>query len=513
MGLLRVVMAGPSGLKGAGTLQHRGRLVPSLSGKQRRCIEARAAVQQRVEAPGAHESPDLCDECPMPARAQPRLPANQAMRLGLRAASRNPELAFGKALLDLSGSVMSLLPVLLTFVLLSAFFGGHAPGRAFAEIVVSLQTLSWPLAGAAIAAALISLALSTLFWAGALPVLAADAELQDRPPQGTFAALAVKGFARLTLASAATSLLSFLLSASLSLGAFFLPLSLGAGRSLALPVLAAFAVAGSLVLALLLDLLLRLVLVRAAVFAEPVATAFVSAARLLGERLGTLLLLALLFFVLELLCAGAAGAINGFAAATADADGALLGLSLAPRIAVTIASGAVLAWLEVGRQGALAALTADAEGLIALPPEEEERAPAPLARRPSYRIPEPWELRPPPVAQQPVRRPPQPEPRGEPVIEAEPRGEPVIDAEPRGEPVIDAEPRGERVRGEPVIDAEPVIEALPVPQEPEQVIEALPVPDDDREPHAPQPEAGEAQQPHEGAGQPPSGGEGTGGPQ
>ena len=41
------------------------------------------------------------------------LKTGQAVRMGVRAASRNPELAFGKALLDLLGTVLSLLPLLL----------------------------------------------------------------------------------------------------------------------------------------------------------------------------------------------------------------------------------------------------------------------------------------------------------------------------------------------------------------------------------------------------------------
>ena len=45
--------------------------------------------------------------------------ASEAVRLGLRAASRNPELAFGKAILDLASSALSLLPVLLAGLLLS----------------------------------------------------------------------------------------------------------------------------------------------------------------------------------------------------------------------------------------------------------------------------------------------------------------------------------------------------------------------------------------------------------
>ena len=41
------------------------------------------------------------------------LRANHAVRLGLRASTRNPELSFGKALLDTLGTALSLLPWLM----------------------------------------------------------------------------------------------------------------------------------------------------------------------------------------------------------------------------------------------------------------------------------------------------------------------------------------------------------------------------------------------------------------
>jgi hypothetical protein len=46
-----------------------------------------------------------------------------------------------------------------------------------------------------------------------------------------------------------------------------------------------------------------------------------------------------------------------------DPDAQLLALS--PRIAIGLAGAIVVAWLEVGRMAALAALAMDAEGLIA----------------------------------------------------------------------------------------------------------------------------------------------------
>jgi hypothetical protein len=73
------------------------------------------------------------------------------------------------------------------------------------------------------------------------------------------------------------------------------------------------------------------------------------------------------------MAAGLGGALSG--AALFDPKGELL--ALAPRIAVGLAAAAFFAWLEVGRQGALAALSADAEGLIELPEEEPPRGPVP----------------------------------------------------------------------------------------------------------------------------------------
>ena len=78
--------------------------------------------------------------------------------------------------------------------------------------------------------------------------------------------------------------------------------------------------------------------------------------------------IALAFLLLELVVATAAGAITGAISSAAffDPDAELL--ALAPRLAVGLAGAAVFAWLEVGRQAALAALVADAEGLIQPPP-------------------------------------------------------------------------------------------------------------------------------------------------
>jgi len=56
-------------------------------------------------------------------------------------------------------------------------------------------------------------------------------------------------------------------------------------------------------------------------------------------------------------------------------------LAVPLRIAVWVAFAVVFAWLEVARQGALAALAADAEGLIDVPPESPAPTPVPAVLR------------------------------------------------------------------------------------------------------------------------------------
>src|SRR5438309_8181911 len=123
------------------------------------------------------------------------LRANQAVRIGLRAASRNPELAFGKALLDQGGSLLSLLPVALVGVAIFALSGGE-PLQALLRMAAALERARWSLLGASIAAALLAWVLGVAFWSGALPLLAADAELGARPPPGNFLLLVGRGFGR-----------------------------------------------------------------------------------------------------------------------------------------------------------------------------------------------------------------------------------------------------------------------------------------------------------------------------
>src|SRR6266404_8709482 len=107
------------------------------------------------------------------------LRAHQAVRLGLRAASRNPELSFGKALLDGAGSLLSVLPWLSALILVAAVAGRLEPLLGLAAAAVALGKMRWALAGGALAAAAISWTMGMAFWAGALPVLAADAERSE----------------------------------------------------------------------------------------------------------------------------------------------------------------------------------------------------------------------------------------------------------------------------------------------------------------------------------------------
>jgi hypothetical protein len=288
------------------------------------------------------------------------LRANQAVRMGLRAASRNPELAFAKALIDQGGNLIALLPLVLGGLLIAAAvnWGG------LAGALRAVRVLQWPLLGGMAAALIVTFAAGMLFWSGAMPLLAADAEMDARPPGGNFALLASKGFARVLVAGAVgyglSLLFAFACGAALlaALPAFAAKRSVGLLAATAL--LGAVAIAGGIVV----DLLARLLLVRAAAFGDGASAGFARAASFLGARLGACVAVALAFLLLEVVVTTAAGTISGAISSAAffDADAELL--ALAPRIAVALAAAAVFAWLEVGRQGALAALMADAEGLV-----------------------------------------------------------------------------------------------------------------------------------------------------
>src|SRR2546428_621905 len=127
------------------------------------------------------------------------LRANQAVRLGLRAASRNAELSFAKGLINQGGNLLALLPIAFAAILIAALARGDALRSALLA-ARALAGLRWPVLGGIAAALSIALAASLLFWAGAVPLLAADAELNRRPPPGNFALLVSRGAARTVVA-------------------------------------------------------------------------------------------------------------------------------------------------------------------------------------------------------------------------------------------------------------------------------------------------------------------------
>jgi hypothetical protein len=293
------------------------------------------------------------------------LRANQAVRLGLRAASRNPELAFGKALVDQVGNLLALLPLVLGGLIVAAAVRWEGPFAALR----ALQALRWPVLGGLLTALVVVFTAGMLFWSGALPLLAADVEMDARPPPGNFATLAAKGFARVFVAGAIGYGLSLFFSlACLAALLAALP-AFAARRSTAVLAGAALVAAVALVGGVVIDQLARILLLRAAAFGESASAGFAQAASLLGKRLGACVVIALAFLLLELVVATAAGTLTGAISSAAFFDPNAELLALAPRIAVGLAAAAVFAWLEVGRQGALAAIALDAAGLIETPVE------------------------------------------------------------------------------------------------------------------------------------------------
>jgi hypothetical protein len=298
--------------------------------------------------------------------------SNQAVRLGLRAASRNPELAFGRALVDQASALLSLLPVVLAALIIS--------GTSLDSLFFTVAALQWPLIGAAVTAFAISFGAGAFFWAGAMPLLAADAELDRRPPPGNFALLGSRGFVRVLL----TSMLAQLLATSLVAGCL-MALLIAVPRALLHPSMGRFAQVAliatvMIVFGVLVDLLARLWLIRAAAFGEGPAVSFGKAVPLLFARLGQGLIVTAAFFVLQLIASAVAGGLGGVFSGSAlfDADVALV--ALAPRIALGLAFAAVFSWLEVGKMAALSAVACDAEGLLG--PEEAVVEAQPLPAEP-----------------------------------------------------------------------------------------------------------------------------------
>ena len=302
------------------------------------------------------------------------LRANQAVRLGLRAASRNAELSFAKALINQGGNLIALLPIALAAALIAALARGDALRSALLA-ARALAALRWPVLGGIAAALSIALAASLLFWAGAVPLLAADAELNRRPPPGNFALLVSRGAARTLVAGILGWGISILFTLACDAAVIFAIPAVLLRPSPGLFAAAALAGAVAVTGTFLLDALARLIMVRAAAFGDSATPAFARAVSLLGARLGASAVITVVFVALELIVGAVAASLTGLLSAGSFNPRDQV-LALAPHAAIALAAAAVFGWLEVGRMGAFAALAADAEGLIApeAPPEPPPRA-------------------------------------------------------------------------------------------------------------------------------------------
>jgi hypothetical protein len=285
--------------------------------------------------------------------------SNHAVRLGLRAASRNPELAFWRALLDQAASLLSLLPVLL-----AALFVMGALDADLLSFGRTLLALGWPTLGGVAAALCLSFVAGIGFWAGALPLLAADIELDRRPPSGNFALLAGRGFARVFSSGLLAQLLSLLVTAGLGLALVAGLARFAAHPSTSRMAAIALAVALAFAMAVFVDLLTKLWMLRAAAFGEGPSAAFGSAAQLLSARLGQGVIVSAAFFLLELIAAAVSGGLAGMFSGPALLEPDTAAVAIIPRIALGLAFAAVFSWLEVGKMAALAASACDAEGLL-----------------------------------------------------------------------------------------------------------------------------------------------------
>jgi hypothetical protein len=215
-----------------------------------------------------------------------------------------------------------------------------------------------------IAAALgISFAAGMFFWAGAIPLLAADAELNRRPPPGNFALLLSRGAARTLVAGVVGWGMSILFTLACYAAVIIAAPALLVRPSRGLIAAAAFTGAVAAAGTFLLDVLARLIMVRAAAFGDSATVAFARATSLLGARLGALAVITVVFTGLELIVGAVAASLSGLLSAGAF-DPRHQVLALAPHAAIALAGAAIFGWLEVGRMGAFAALAADAEGLI-----------------------------------------------------------------------------------------------------------------------------------------------------
>ena len=191
----------------------------------------------------------------------------------------------------------------------------------------------------------------------------------------------MRGFGRVAATGAAAYGLLLLFAVAAVAACFCGALAVIARPTPARFALLALLASWGVVTGIVLDVLARVMIVRAAAFGDGASAAFARAADLLGRRLGACLAVQLAFGLLQLIVASAAGLFSGVVLGGFNPGLQLMAIPL--RIAVWLAFAVVFAWLEVARQGALAALAADAEGLIDLPPEPPPPAPVPtMLQRP-----------------------------------------------------------------------------------------------------------------------------------
>ena len=226
--------------------------------------------------------------------------------------------------------------------------------------------------GASLVAAVLGGLVQLLAGAGAAASLAA--ELTEQPPdtRASFGAAALEGAGRLFVAGALSTAvvveLSLLLAGLAWVGSALWMLQPGLVAAAALAVAMA-----ATPLVLFADAWARLVVVRASLGDGPV-DAVANAGGLLGRRAGALLLLTLAVALVELLLGLTFASFSGLLSA-----GPLV-LSLGPRLALSLVGAVVVAYVDAGRWGALAALALDDVGLLPRPePAPPPTAPPPLA--------------------------------------------------------------------------------------------------------------------------------------
>src|SRR5258707_8653583 len=106
------------------------------------------------------------------------------------------------------GHALARVPLAFALILISLFAADRGLD-ALGPLVRVLRAVGWATAGGVTAALALSFVAAMAFWSGALPLLAADAEMDARPPPGNFAVLAARGVGRVLPAGLAADGLSF----------------------------------------------------------------------------------------------------------------------------------------------------------------------------------------------------------------------------------------------------------------------------------------------------------------